>query len=393
MTQVTLTASHLSPVLIVTPWYKPIIGGVAEVADRLHSLLERSGLETHLLVCDGTSYRLQADAGHNVWRMKIPSSVMYGSNPKNLAAMLIRGMGIVSELRRFIRMKKIRTAILLFPIDYVWPFLLLKWLTKMTIIASYHGSDLKNYQKYSLQLRYLMRRTLLVADAITVCAKHLATMAQQIVGPKVVKIHLIANCVDSDHFLPSEEWSSRREAAVSLVHVSNFSPAKRTGDIVQAFAMASLPAATRLVMVGYGPEYQATRQLVDDLGIADRVEFAGAQKDVRPFMWQADIFVLASDSEGAPLVLLEAMASGLPWISPPWGAAELLPPGECGLVVPARSPERLAAAMEELVHDADKRKAMGRRGRERAATDFNVESYTQEHCRLIQMVQEGIKTS
>lgn len=381
--------SDMRPVLIVTPWYKPTIGGVAEVADRLHTLLERSGVETHLLVCDWKGPRhLQADTdGRNIWRVNIPSYVMYNSSPKALAATLIRGISTLRELWRFISDHEIQTVFLLFPIDYVWPFLIVKHLAKVKIIVSYHGSDLARYENYSPSLRYLMRKTLLVADAITVCAKHLATTAQKIAWPTVLNIHLISNCVDTDQFLPPKEWLSRQDMPVSLIHVSNFSPVKRTKDVVQAFAMASLPAETRLVMVGCGHEYGETRKLAEDLGVSDQVEFVGAQKDVRPYLWKADIFVLASDSEGDPLVLLEAMAAGLPWISTSWGAAELLPPGECGLVVPAGSPERLAAAMEELVRDPKKRRSMGRRGRERAETDFNVQTYVQKHCRLIQMVQ------
>lgn len=376
-------------VLIVTPWYKPSIGGVAEVADRLHVLLERSGVETHLLVCDWKGPRhLQPDTGgRNIWRINIPSYIIYDSNPKAVLATLIRGASTVRQLLEFIRHREIQTVFLLYPTDYVWPFLLIKYLAKVKIIASCHGSDLAKYEGYPFGLRYLMRRTLLVADAVTVCAKHLEMIARKIAWPNAVDIHLIANCVDSDHFLPPEERLARPDMPVSLIHVSNFSPVKRTKDIVRAFAMASLPSETRLIMVGCGPDHGETRKLAEDIGIIDRVAFVGTQKDVRPYLWKADIFVLASEREGDPLVLLEAMAAGLPWISTPWGAAEQLPSGECGLVVPAGSLEKLAAAMEELVGDSEKRERMGRRGRERAETDFNVHAYAQKHCGLIQLVQ------
>lgn len=380
----------MAPMLLVTPWYKPTIGGVAEVADRLHTLLERSGVETHLLVCDMKGSRnVRADGtGHNLWRIKIPSSIMYNNNPRSLLGMLLHAPGVVRELARFVRERRIGTVFLLFPIDYVWPFLVLRCLTDLKIIASYHGNDLTRYESYPSILRYLMRRTLLSADAITVCASHLAMIARKIVSPNTLEnIHLIANCVDAERFLPPRERPEKRSGTVTLVHVSNFNPKKRTKDIVQAFAMASLPAETSLIMVGQGPDFVEARRLAENLGVGGRVAFAGAQQDVRPYLWGADIFVLASDDEGAPLVLLEAMAAGLAWISTPWGAAEQLPPGECGLVVPAGSPEKLAAAMEELVGDPEKRKSMGRRGRERAESDFDVSTYIQKHRRLIQLVQ------
>ena len=120
-----------------------------------------------------------------------------------------------------------------------------------------------------------------------------------------------------------------------------------------------------------------------ELGLGQRVEFVGKQADVRPFLWQADLFILASEDEGAPLVLLEAMACGLPWVSTPWGVAATLPPGECGLVVPPRSPSVLAEAMAELVNDPKRCSEMGLRGRRRAETDFTVQRYLDAHLKLI----------
>lgn len=378
----------ISPVLIVTPWYKPIIGGVAEVADRLHQQFARLGVETHLFICDGNSSRhcCAADKDSHIWRVNIPSSLFYNVNIKSIGSMLLRGMSTVLELSRFLHEHKIRTVILLFPIDYVWPFILLKQCTSIKIIASYHGNDLTSYQKYTVLMRYLMRKTLLAADAITVCARHLALVAQKIVEPRMLDIHLISNCVDSGHFFPQEQ-DRRPDRPVTLIHVSNFNPKKRTQDIVRAFARASLPSETRLIMVGNGPDYDASRSLAEKLEVVDRIEFAGAQKDVRPYLWRADIFILASEDEGAPLVLLEAMASGLAWISTPWGVAEQLPSGECGLVVPVGSVEKLAAAIERLVGDPAAMQCMGRRGRERAEKDFHIQTYIEKHCELIRMVQ------
>jgi glycosyltransferase involved in cell wall biosynthesis len=234
-------------------------------------------------------------------------------------------------------------------------------------------------------LRWLTRRVLLTADAITVCAKHLAEEAQRIAG-RELDIKLITNCVDIQYFLPAPEPAENRDHA-TLVHISNFNPKKKTTDIVEAFALAQISDSSRLVMVGNGPDYEATRELAKSLGIADRVNFAGAQKDVRPFLKEADLFVLASDDEGAPLVLLEAMASGLPWVSTPWGAAAILPPGECGLVVPANSPKKLAAAITELINDPERRFSMAKRGRQRAESDFSETTYVEEHCRVIREVE------
>jgi glycosyltransferase involved in cell wall biosynthesis len=140
-------------------------------------------------------------------------------------------------------------------------------------------------------------------------------------------------------------------------------------------------------MVGDGLDRVAATDRARGLGISHRVEFVGMQTDVRPFLWEADAFVLASDDEGAPLVLLEAMSCGLPWVSTAWGPAAILPPGECGFVVPPRSPELLARAMAELIKDPERRRAMGRRARYRAETDFREDAYVERHLQLIRSIQ------
>lgn len=381
---------NLGPVLIVTPWYKPVIGGVAEVADRLHRLLAEKGVETHLFVCSHGESRNFLDPfpdSRNVWMAKLPSYIFDTLCVKSALATTVRGISALWRLYRFIINRNIRTVILLFPVGYAWPFLVLKQICGFRIIASYHGNDLTKYEGYPALLRWLIRRILLNADAITVCARHLAEKAQQIAVRDTLRIKLIPNGVDTEYFVPPRGKPTPRHRPVTLVHVSNFNPKKRTKDIVEAFAMAQIPAETRLVLVGDGPDLDAARELAQTMGVSGRIDFTGAQKDVRPFLSDADIFVLASDDEGAPLVLLEAMASGLPWISTPWGVAEILPPGECGLVVPAASPENLAAAIEKLVGDPELREHMGERGRYRAENDFSLTAYIKEHCLLINTIQ------
>ena len=88
----------------------------------------------------------------------------------------------------------------------------------------------------------------------------------------------------------------------TLIHVSSFTPRKRTLDIVTAFSLAKLPSNSRLVMVGVGPDLEAAKALAVTLNVASRVEFVGAPKDIRPFLWQADLLVTASDEESGPLL-------------------------------------------------------------------------------------------
>ena len=378
------SAIPIGPVLLVSPWYRPAVGGVAEVAERLHRTLAQAGVDTHLLIAHAGYGGLQADPTvPNLWRWAAASSVFDRLSFKSLLSTLGRGTLAYWRLNRFVRSRKIQTIILIYPIDYSWPFLLLRRATDVRIIASLHGNDVTKFDTYQAPLRWLIRRVLRTSDAVIACAVHLETKAREISSNRALNIHLIPNCVDSTLFVPPTPDYIRSDSRPTFVHVSNFAPKKRTVDIIEAFGKQVIPSNARLVMVGDGADRVAAADRARSLGISHRIEFVGLQTDIRPFLWEADAFVLASDDEGAPLVLLEAMACGLPWVSTAWGAAAMLPPGECGFVVPPGSPDLLAAAMADLIKDPERRLAMGRRARYRAETDFREETYVERHLQVI----------
>jgi len=378
----------IGPVLLVTPWYRPAVGGVAEVAERLHRAFVQAGVKTHLLVANEELGDLHADPGvPNLWRWAVPSSVFDRLHLKSLLSTFIKAPLAYWKLSRFVRSQKIRTIVLIYPTGYAWPFLPLRRLTDVRIISSIHGNDVTKFNTYQAPLRWLIRHVLESSDAIITCASHLGTKAQEISFNRTLNVDLIPNCVDSTCFVPPPPNYIRSDSRPTFIHVSNFAPKKRTLDIIDAFCEPCIPSDARLIMVGDGRDYVEATQRAVSTWISHRIEFVGAQRDIRPFLWEADVFVLASDDEGAPLALLEAMACGLPYVSTPWGPAAMLPAGECGFVVPPRSPRLLAAAMTELIKDPERRLAMGRRARYRAETDFLEETYVERHLQLIRSIE------
>jgi len=138
-------------------------------------------------------------------------------------------------------------------------------------------------------------------------------------------------------------------------------------------AMAGIPApGAMLAIVGDGPQYQALESLVRDRGLADRVRFAGNQEDVAPWLRAFDVFCLPSyANEGVPQALMQAMACALPVVTTPVGSIEeIVADGETGVLVPPQDVERLRAALESLLADADRRHALGERARAAAAARF-----------------------
>jgi len=378
--------AEMGPVLLVSPWYRQSIGGVAVVAERLLRTLTKAGVDTYLLVCgeQDSHHSLKPDPTEkNVWYFQIPSYVFYRLTLRTIAAMFFRGPVALVRLFRFVRAHRLRTVVIIYPGEDAWPFLFFRVLGRIRLISSCHGTDVWSYDDYSALHRWCLRRVLECSDAIIVTAAHLAQKIQAILPGRTLPIRMIPNCVNADHFTPLPAGFNRTDTRLTVVHVSNFNPIKRTLDIIEAFAVSAIPPESRLVMVGAGPDLKSAVAHARHLGVGERVEFVGAQRDVRPYLWSADLLVMASEEESGPLVVLEGMACGVPWIASPWGIAAMIPPGECGLVVPARAPHQLAAAIAQLLNDPHRRSAMGARGRCRAEKEVGEAEYIRRHLEVI----------
>ncbi|OWU66780.1 glycosyl transferase [Roseovarius sp. 22II1-1F6A] len=132
--------------------------------------------------------------------------------------------------------------------------------------------------------------------------------------------------------------------------------------LLRAFAAMARPEA-RLMLLGQGTNETALGMLASDLGISDRVIFAGFHPDPAPFYATADLFALSSDYEGLPTVLIEALSFGLPVVSTecPSGPAEILKGGQLGRLVPVKDATALARAMDAALSSPVDRDALMRR--------------------------------
>ncbi len=122
---------------------------------------------------------------------------------------------------------------------------------------------------------------------------------------------------------------------VTFVSAGRLSTAKNLERLISAFALLRQGHPnTRVVIMGEGPERSSLEAHIDRLGVADGVLLAGHQSNPYRIMAQCDCFVLPSDHEGQPMVILEALVLGLPVVTTKFSSVDsALPPG-CGLVVP-----------------------------------------------------------
>jgi glycosyltransferase involved in cell wall biosynthesis len=142
----------------------------------------------------------------------------------------------------------------------------------------------------------------------------------------------------------------------AIVFVGGLHPRKGLPDLLRAFDMA-FPhnPAMRLYIVGGGPLQESYAQMARELACAEAITFVGPQDDPYPFMLGADVFVLPSHADPAPLVLSEAREAGCAVIATEVdGIPELLDHGAAGLLVPPRAPEKIAQAIIALATDPDR---------------------------------------
>lgn len=164
-----------------------------------------------------------------------------------------------------------------------------------------------------------------------------------------------------------------------ILTVGNLKAEKNHALLVRAFAAMKHPKA-RLMLLGQGTNEAALRTLAVELGVAERVVFAGFHVDPSPFYATADLFALSSDHEGFGNVIVEALSFGLPVVSTdcPSGPAEILQGGRFGLLVPVGDAPALAGAMEAALEAPVDRAALIRR-----AADFAPEIAARKYLDLL----------
>ena len=164
--------------------------------------------------------------------------------------------------------------------------------------------------------------------------------------------------------------------------VARLHPEKNVPGLVRAFSLlaAARPRA-HLLIAGDGPVRAARRALAEDAGLQSRVHLLGERSDVGRILAALDVFVLASEREGLPLAVLEAMGAGLPVVATDGVTGRLVRPGDA---------EALASSVADLLSDADRARELGRRGREVFLAGFTADRMAAAYGRVYRDVLEGV---
>ena len=144
-------------------------------------------------------------------------------------------------------------------------------------------------------------------------------------------------------------------------------------------------------MIGDGPLESSLRRLAAELSIEEHITWLGAC-DARPLMGAFDMLALSSESEGHPMVVLEAMARGLPIVATPVGGiSDTVQHGVNGFIVPVRGVSEFATALEALVNDTELRERMAEASLA-LSRNFSVDRMVDQTVALYEHVISGDNT-
>ena len=191
------------------------------------------------------------------------------------------------------------------------------------------------------------------------------------------KIFVLPNCIDYQDFREIADFrKNSKEKRIIIGTIGRLERQKGTKYLIMAMKiiLSKYPHST-LEIVGDGSLLEELNDLSIKLDISNSVVFFGKFVNVKPFYSRMDVFVLPSIYEGFGIVLLEAMASGVPVVATDVdGIKEVILNSECGILVPPKNPEALADAVIKIIENPQLSKSLIDDGLKRVKL-FNVQEH------------------
>lgn len=307
----------------------PTLGGSGVVATELGKLLAEKGHEIHFIT-HSIPFRL-GQFHKNIYfhEVEVNNYYVFRYPPYDLS--------LASKMAQVAAMQNLD----LLHVHYAVPHAVCAFLAKqmagsgLKTVTTLHGTDITVLAQDE-SLKNLIRLAIDESDAVTAVSKDLIRETRELLDI-TREIDLTYNFVDKRIYYPRDTSALRGDYAAEnekiLMHISNFRPVKRVGDVLDIFKRVNEHVPSKLLLVGEGPELSRIQCQIREMGLEDRVNFLGKQEDVAQVISLADLLLLPSEKESFGLVALEAMGCGVPTIgSTAGGIPELVAHGETGFL-------------------------------------------------------------
>ncbi len=257
-------------------------------------------------------------------------------------------------------------------LTYNWGAIEFAFANLIPVVPHIHVIDGFGSDEYFVRLRrrIIANRMALSHSTTVVPSVTLRTILTEEWSLPAEQVRYIPNGIDLARFSsPGRVVEPGKPVVIGTV--AALRPEKNIARLLLAFARLDPGLPARLVVVGDGACGDELHGLAASLGIRDRVEFTGHREDVHAQLARFDIFALSSDTEQMPIVVLEAMASGIPVIATDVGDIRIMVSDANAALIGDGSPEGLVQVMARLVQDPSMRAELGAANRATAEARFN----------------------
>ena len=260
-------------------------------------------------------------------------------------------------------------AFLLVANAYAWMASRLSGLT--AFLPSVRSKETSRPRWLHLIDRFVLRRSQLVL----VNSNHLAEWTVERYGVSPARVRCVPNGLDLSRFDTVGSPRRRRERPARIGSVCLFKPVKRIPFMLEAARrVARQRPGTTMIIAGDGPERPAMLRLRDRLGLQEVVEMPGPVPDAVSVLSGVDVFILASENEGMPNVVLEAMAAGRPIVGTNVpGIVEVVREGESGYLVAPEDLDGFVSALLRIIDHPEHSTRMGDAARRRVRACFSAD--------------------
>lgn len=258
------------------------------------------------------------------------------------------------------------------------------------VCTPHQALTILNQQEGSKKYTFAYRLTDPLADLMTNVGEEATQTFLTAGAVRPGRIRTIHNGYETERFRPNPEARTRLRKELGLTDhafmwlaVGRLCDQKDYPNMIAAFArVTALCSNTILYIAGDGPLENECREIITSMHLGEAVRLLGVRSDIPELMAAADGYVLSSAWEALPMVVGEAMASGLPVVATGCsGVQELL--GESSLLVSPKDPDALAEAMMKVINlPQDRRHAIGGANRERLCKQFSLEGKCSEWISL-----------
>ena len=263
---------------------------------------------------------------------------------------------------------------------------------KLPFVTTLHGTDITIVgadRSYLPVTRYSIEQS----DGVTAISHYLK---QRTVQEFEVKnpIEVIYNFVNCDIYKRDPRAAENRTEYAGkderiLVHLSNFRPVKRLGDVIEIFDRIQKKVPSRLLLMGDGPERSQAEWLVNQKGLRNQVEFLGKVDRVYEKLSIADLMLVPSEMESFGLAALEGMACEVPAIATSVGGVpEVVDHERSGYLAQVGDVDTMARYAIDILSDEKRLREMGKVARWEAQTRFCSTRIIPEYEKFYERVLE-----